>query len=97
MKERVEISNVEVLGNGDTVTVEVQYPRCHPVKFVEVGLCDVRSADGLRLSFDFDRNGWKVEQARYFSWETDDAVCDPGWVEVAFIDAWGSKVTRSDE
>lgn len=74
------------------MTVDLWYPRSdgQPAA-VEVGLVDVRAADGLRISYDFDRNGWKVEQQSRFSWGEDDEVCDPGWEESAFIPAWGKE------
>lgn len=64
---------------------------------VEVDLEDVRAADSVRLSYDFERDGWKIEQARFFSWPAGDAICDPGWVEVAFVQAWGSRVDTEDD
>ena len=73
---------------GDTIQVDLMYPRSSADKFVRVDLCDVRAADGIRISYDFDRNGWKIEQASTFSWDGDDAVCDPDWQEVAFVKAW---------
>ena|ERR1700679_1809666 len=75
---------------GDTATVALWYPRNEDcAKFIHVELSDVRAADGIRVSYDFDRDGWKIEQASTFSWEADDEVCDPNWQEVAFIQSWG--------
>lgn len=77
---------------GDSIRVELMYPRSEGLpRFIHVGLCDVRAADGLRLSYDFDRDGWKVEQASVFEWEVG-SDCDPGWKEVAFVQAWASQV-----
>jgi hypothetical protein len=69
--------------------VAVQYPR-EPgaVTHVVLDLVDVRAADPIRLSYDFERDGWVVEQAAVFAWDGDDAVCDPQWAEVAFVKAW---------
>ena len=76
--------------DGTTREIDLWYPRIegHPA-FVEIGLMDVRAADSIRISYDFERDGWKVEQASTFEWEVDDKVCDPDWQEVAFIQAWG--------
>ena len=49
----------------------------------------MRAAHGIRATYDFERDGWKIEQASTFSWEGNDEVCDPDWQEVAFIQAWG--------
>ena len=78
---------------GDTVCVDLWYPRNDDsqVKHVQVGLMDVRAADDIRVSYDFDRDGWKIEQASVFQWAADDEVCDPCWKEVAFIQAWSQE------
>ncbi len=70
-------------------TIDLWYPRVGSgAKGVIVGLQDVRAADSIRISYDFDRDGWKVEQASVFSWDVDDEICDDGWQEVAFVQAW---------
>ncbi len=74
---------------GNTVDIELMYPRSdNHQSHVEVGLCDVRAADSIRIHYDFDRDGWSIEQASTFQWESNDAVCDPDWQEVAFVQAW---------
>jgi len=90
--------NVDMRVRGDTLVAEIEYPRneTSPIKAIEVGLCDVRAADSIRVSYDFGRDGWKIEQAQHFEWEAGDGVCDPGWKEVGFIQAWGSKVTPKE-
>lgn len=77
---------------GDVFEVDLMYPRCDGAcKEIEVGLCDVRASDSIRISFDFDRNGWVVKQASTFEWSMEDTESDMDWQEVAFIDAWGRK------
>lgn len=73
----------------DTIRVDLEYPRNRDEKFIQVNLMDVRAADGIRISYDFERDGWKIEQASTFEWDADDEVCDPDWQEVAFVQAWG--------
>lgn len=76
-----------------TVAVDLLYPRIedHP-KYVEVGIEEVRAADSIWISYDFQRDGYVIEQASTFSWEwkagEPEPVCDPDWQEVAFIQAW---------
>lgn len=78
--------------HGETVSIDIWYPRCDgAAKFIEVGLMDVRAADNIRVSYDFERDGWKIEQASIFQWPSDDPVCDEGWKEVSFVQAWASK------
>lgn len=76
---------------GDEVHIDLWYPKADPANATAlvIGLVDVRAADEIRVSYDFDRDGWKIEQASNFSWEADDEVCDRGWMEVAFVKAWG--------
>jgi hypothetical protein len=55
------------------------------IKYIEVGLEHVRAADSIRISYDFDRDGYRIEQSRLTE---DDQMMDD-WQEVAFIPAWG--------
>lgn len=62
------------------------------VAFIKVGLEHVRAADDIRISYDFDRDGYKIEQSRI----TADYQSMEDWQEVAFIPAWGLD-TRGDK
>jgi hypothetical protein len=77
---------------GDTIRVELIFTQVSDAfpRYVEIDIESVRSADSVRVSYDYDRDGWSVEQARFFSWAADDKVRDAGWTEVAFVRAWGS-------
>lgn len=55
---------------------------------LEIHLSHTRAADGIRIKYDSERDGWVIEQASTFSWEVGDEVCDPDWQEVAFVEAW---------
>lgn len=68
--------------------LDLWYPRLNEVKAFVIGLIDVRAADDIRITYDFSRDGWKIEQAAVFKWDADDQTCDPGWAEVAFVEAW---------
>jgi hypothetical protein len=73
----------------DTISVYLEYPsRLRQPVFVKICLVDVRAADDIRISYDFERDGCKIEQAQFHEWEAGDAVCDPGWKETAFLPAW---------
>lgn len=82
---------------GDTACLDIWYPRIREIKYIQVGLIDVRAADDIRISYDFCRDGWKIEQASRFSWNIDDEACDPDWQEVAFIKSWGRQETPEQE
>ena len=76
---------------GNSLYLELFYPRNgepNAVRDFVIGLSDVRAADDIRISYDFGRDGWKIEQASVFEWDGDDEVCDPDWQEVAFVKAW---------
>lgn len=88
------IDNVELVDQGgSTVLVRLSYPRTSPKQHLEIDLSDVRAADGIRVHYDFSRDGWAIEQASTFEWEVDgdggdDLVCNPDWQEVVFVKAW---------
>lgn len=77
---------------GTTIEVDLAYPRVHghPTT-IEIDLIDTRAADGLRVTYDFERDGWAIRQASTFSWADDDSVGDADWQEVAFVKAWARK------
>lgn len=68
----------------DTLFVSLWYPRAkNNPNHVEVELIDVRAANSIRIRYDFDRDGWQIEQERNdpAGEHTDD------WHEVAFVPA----------
>jgi len=83
------MERTEILGDQDH-QIDWLYPdinskdRAH----LYLGLMHVRAADRIRISYDGNRDGWKIEQASRFSWDTTDTVADSDWKEVAFIRAW---------
>ena len=82
---------------GEEAYVELFYPQLdNAIKHIVVGLSDVRAADDIRVSYDFERDGWKIEQASIFEWSVDDQVCDPDWQEVAFVKAWAREKTPQE-
>ena len=86
----------------DTIALDLMYPPYETeepsgyLRYVQVGMCHVRAADDIRISYDFERNGWKIEQASTFQWDADDLVCDPDWQEVVFVQAWARKTDCDD-
>lgn len=80
---------------GDTVHLDLWYPGIEDnARYVSVGLMHVRAADNIRISYDFGRDGWKIEQASRFAWV--DNVRDPDWAEVAFVQAWARQETEEE-
>lgn len=80
----IEIPNAP----GTTRHIKFVYIDMAKPQYVEIGLEHVRAADSIRVSYDFARDGWKIEQASVFEWDCDDTECDRGWVEVGFCKAW---------
>ena len=76
--------------HDDTISIEdgvyhidLWYPSYDkpPATFVEVGLMSVRATDGVRVHYDFDRDGFVVSQpcSRDIPEE---------WAEVGFFKSW---------
>lgn len=64
--------------------VDIWYPKT-PAPKVEVDLVHVRAADPIRVSFDFPRNVWVIEQPYYRKDEHGEDTED--WREVTTINA----------
>ncbi len=45
---------------GDTACLDLWYPEQREVKFVQLGLMAFRAVDDIRISYDFDRDGWPL-------------------------------------
>lgn len=90
LKDTAQMILSESRQYGDELHIDLWYPDVpnSDVSKLVIGLMDVRAADDIRVSYDKDRDGWKIEQASIFEWDADDKVCDPDWQEVAFIQAW---------
>lgn len=88
-------NNFHIHKSGDELAVTLTYPPYegdpNPVgkcRYVHVDQESVRASDGIRLHYDYVRDGFVIEQASTFQWEADDQICDPDWREVAFIRSW---------
>lgn len=87
-RTEIEVEGQLVEVGGDTLNVEFWYPRNEgSTKYVEIGLTDVRAADSIRIHYDFERDGYVIEQASKFEWKLNEDM-DSDWQEVAFVQAW---------
>jgi hypothetical protein len=97
-----EPDNFHVTRADDELHVTLTYPpwtdadNKGQVRYVVFDQESVRATDGIRVSFDFDRDGYKIEQASRFGFACDDEVCDPDWQEVAFVQAWGREESEAE-
>ncbi len=95
-------NNFHIERHDDTLSVELTYPPRtsdnpnRQVRYVEFDQESVRASDGIRVSYDYERDGYVIEQASKFEWDAADTVCDRDWQEVAFVQAWG-RDTRDDD
>lgn len=94
--------NFDVERRGDCLEVMLTYPPRDrddegQVRRIYVDQSSVRASDGIRMHYDYDRDGWCIEQASRFAWAIDDEVCDPDWQEVAFIQSWARQETDEEE
>jgi hypothetical protein len=96
--------NFHVAKRGDELHVELTYPPregdppnpAGPCRYVVVDQESVRASDGVRLHYDYQRDGLVIEQASRFAWaRTGD--CDPDWQEVAFVQSWARAETPEEE
>ena len=62
MKEQISIEDYEKGFTfdecGDTMSFDFCYPRKNKIKHLFVGLSDVRASDGIRITYDFERDGF---------------------------------------
>lgn len=84
-------NNFDVDRFGKEVHVTLNYPNIAAETecvYVVVDQSSLRASDGLRLHYDYERDGFVIEQASTFSWDADDEVCDHDWQEVSFVKSW---------
>jgi len=96
MKELERYKKELRIWNGDTLGIDLIYPKCNKINKIEIGLEDVRAADSILIEYDFDRDGWSIKQASKFQWDKDDKICDPDWQEVAFVQAWAREQNNEE-
>lgn len=93
MKEIDKLRKLESRVYGRTLSLDLFYPR-EPdlINEIQIGLCDVRAADSLRISYDFARDGWVIRQQESLGKGKDP---DEGeWREVYFAEAWALERER---
>lgn len=58
--KRHNIETVDVV-DVDEISVDLWYPRVDErYKFINIALMDVRAANDIQVSYDFDRDGWVI-------------------------------------
>lgn len=68
--------------------VDLWYPRLpENPSAIEIDLMDVRASDGIKISYDFERDGWVLSQPTKIMWGPNEEI-DPAWKEVCFTPSW---------
>lgn len=99
------VEGFEVSRRGLTVAVTLLYPPRDETdealnhgkpRFVEFDQESVRASDGIRIHYDYERDGYAIEQSSRFAWGAE-GPCDPDWQEVAFVQSWARAETPQQE
>lgn len=85
-KSDYKTNNYDIGHFDETLDINLTYPNLKQgVRFIQVNQESVRASDGIRLFYDYDRDGWVIEQPTKLVWAADETEFDNGWKEVAFI------------
>lgn len=84
--------NYHIHQRDDVLSVELTYPNITKggCTTVEIDQESVRASDGIRVRYDYDRDGWAIYQPRpyYYVDHQDQMSIEDEWVEVAFVQSW---------
>ena len=93
-------NNFHISVHGRELHVGLTYPprdakdeaeKPDQVRYVMVDQESVRASDGIRVWYDYERDGFVIEQGSTFEWNSDEeATADNAedWQEVAFVKSW---------
>lgn len=90
-------NEIKVVGN--VIHMDLWYPGIGgEPDTLQLGLTAVRSADDIRIFYEFGRDGWVVQQNRlaHAEFEKAEDVRDD-WTEVAFVQAWAFEPDGGDD
>lgn len=98
-------NNVHISRHRDELHVELTYPphtnadnvngQC---RYVYVNQESVRASDGIRMCYDFERDGWSIQQGSVWEWDSEEESTAPNaedWQEVAFVQSWARDPDRA--
>lgn len=75
----------------ETMHIEFSYPRVDGnIKEIKLGLSDVRASDGIKIHYDFERDGYVIMQPYVIKKDMGhyiDAATET-WEEVGFFQSW---------
>lgn len=71
------------------ISVEMCYPRNTKTKYVDVSISDVRASDGIRIEYDFDRDGYVIKQPIFVDVQKENYIeQEIEWEETFFAKSW---------
>jgi len=74
------------------IYLDIWYPRIEGnPDTLHLGLMDVRASDGIRINYDFERDGWSIKQQAFHGHDTWSSELKD-WVEVAFVQSWAREI-----
>jgi hypothetical protein len=88
--------NFHVAKHGDELDIRLTYPpwsdadnKTGQCRHVRINQEAVRASDGIRVHYDYVRDGFVIEQPRpYMVLENGVYDCRETWIEVAFCQSW---------
>ncbi len=97
-EEWFTLENPEGNPKCDVLATELYYPMSEGnAHAIHIDLCDVRSSDGIRVEYDFERDGWVIMQTKCWQIAKDMMQDDGDWKEVAFVQTRGREVEKEED
>lgn len=101
-------NNFHIAVHGRELHVDLTYPPRDEVEAEKLGTIrhvvidqeSVRASDGIRVHYDYQRDGFVIEQASTFEWNSEEesnADNAEDWQEVAFVQSWARQKETQDE
>lgn len=73
-----------------SIDVNFWYPRIdNNINEINIGLYDVRASDGIRVTYDYERDGYSIQQPFIIEVDKGSFIdCEEHWEETAFLQSW---------
>lgn len=87
----LEVIKGDQIVKPEDIQVELEHPRSEDrPEGVRIDLSDVRASDGIRVSYDFERDGWSIQQPKTtHPWINGNTYgLHEEWIETAFVQSW---------
>lgn len=96
--------NYDVRRVDSVLDINITYPGWQDgenperVRFVQVNQESVRASDGIRLCYDYQRDGWSIMQPKIHEKLVRENVYEDEeeWIETAFVGSWAFERPRAD-